>query len=141
MKRNVWMAVAMFASFLLVSVCRGGDGDAPASRPPSVAQGLWTGSTASKRALAGMDFHLEPETPSTLPATMSAGFVATKSCEGTITHGNACDIALSLGDAPCPTPKLRGAGIAYFDAAAQKLYMAAPNAARTDGVLFLGPKL
>lgn len=255
MTRKVWTAAA-FASSLLVAACGGGGGDAPASRPPSAAQGLWTGSTTSKRTLTGLvfgdgtyyvfyspvniptgvagvvqgtsgtgtgiwsstdgvDFNLEPETPSILPAKMSAGFVAKKSFEGTITDasganttftavydtayeivptvatlagsytgqaglstgvktakvtvaagggitgtvtvdktstcafsgtatprtdGNAYDIALALGDAPCPTPKLRVTGIAYFDAAAKKLYVAAPNAARTDGVLFLGTK-
>jgi hypothetical protein len=35
-------------------------------------------------------------------------------------------------------PNQRVAGIAYFNAMAKKLYIAAPNAARTDGVLFLG---
>ncbi|HET7866460.1 MAG TPA: hypothetical protein VFL86_18830 [Burkholderiaceae bacterium] len=246
----------MCASLLLVSACGGGGGDTPASRPPSAAQGLWTGSTTSSRTLKGLvfgdgtyyvfyspaglptavagvvqgtsgtgtgiwsstdgvDFNLEADIPSILPATMSAGFVAKKSFEGTIayasgakttftaaydtayetvpslaalagsytgqtglstgvktakvtvttgggitgtitidkastcafsgtatprTDGNAYDIALSLDDAPCPTPKLRVAGIAYFDTAAKKLYLAAPNAARTDGVLFLGTK-
>jgi hypothetical protein len=56
------------------------------------------------------------------------------------TDGNAYDIALLLDAAPCPTPNLRVAGIAYFNAATKKLYVAAPNAARTDGVLFLGAK-
>lgn len=256
MTRNVWTAAAAFASLLLVSACGGGGGDTPASRPPSAAQGLWTGSTASNRTLKGLvfgdgsyyvfyspagvptgvagvvqgnsgtgtgiwsstdgvDFNLQADVPSVLPATMSAGFVAKKSFEGTITYasgtkttftavydtayetvptiatlagsytgqaglstgvkaanvtvatgggitgtvtidktstcafsgtatprtdGNAYDITLSLGAAPCPTPNLRVAGIAYFDAAAKKLYVAAPNTARTDGVLFLGTR-
>jgi hypothetical protein len=171
--------------------------------------GLWSSTD-------GMDFNLEAETPSVLAATMSAGFVAKKTFEGTITYssgaakatftaaydatyesvptvaalagtytgqvglstgvktakvtvaagggiigtvpidntstcafsgtatprtdGNAYDMALLLGAAPCPTPNLRVAGIAYFDAAIKKLYVAAPNVARTDGVLFLGTK-
>jgi hypothetical protein len=163
----------------------------------------------------GVDFNLEAETPSVLSATMSAGFVAKKTFEGTITYtsgakttfaaaydptyesvptvaalvgsytgqvglstgvktarvtvaagggitgtvtmdptstcsfsgtatprtdGNAFDIALLLGAAPCPAPNLRVAGIAYFNAATKKLHVAAPSAARTDGLLFLGTK-
>ena len=250
------LAAATCASLWLVSACGGGGGDGPASRPPSAAQGLWTGSTTSGRTLTGLvfgdgdyyifyspvnipagvagaiqgssgtgagvwsstngvDFNIETETPSALSATMSASFVAKKSFEGTITDssgarttftavydatyesvptvaalagsyagkvglstgvktatitvatgggitgvvaidnastctfsgtatprtdGNAYDVALLFGDAPCPTPNLRVAGVAYFNAAAKKLHVAAPNAARTDGVLFLGIK-
>lgn len=54
--------------------------------------------------------------------------------------GNAYDVAFVLGAAPCPTPSLRVSGIAYFNAATKRLHVAAPNAARTDGVLFLGAK-
>lgn len=250
------LAATTCASLWLVSACGGGGGDGPGSRPPSAAQGLWTGSTTSGRTLTGLvfgdgdyyvfyspvnipegvagaiqgssgagagvwsstdgvDFSIEAETPSALSATMSASFVAKKSFTGTITYasgtkttftaaydaayesvptvaalagsyagkvglstgvktatvtvatgggitgtviigtastctftgtatprtdGNAYDVALLLGAAPCPTPTLRVAGIAYFNAAAKKLYVAAPNAARTDGVLFLGIK-
>ena len=251
------LAAAACASLLLVAACGGGGGDGPGSRQPSAAQGLWTGTTTSGRALTGLvfgdgdyyvfysprnipagvagviqgssgtgtgiwsstdgrDFNVEPATPSILPATMSASFVAKKSFEGTITDasgasttftavydanydsapslavlagsyagtaglsagvkaaivtittggkltaivsmddkssactfsgtatpradGNAYDVAFVLGDAPCPTPSLRVSGIAYFNAATKKLYVAAPNASRTDGVLFLGTK-
>ena len=188
----------------------------PANNPAGVA-GVVQGSSGTGTGIwsftDGVDFNLEPETPSVLPATMSAGFVAKKSFEGTITyesgikttvaaiydaayesvptlaalagtytgqaglsagvrtakvtvtagggitgtvaidktsnctfsgtatprtHGNAYDITILLDVAPCPTPKLRVAGIAYLDAAAKRLYVAAPNVAPTDGVLFLG---
>jgi len=129
MTRKVLAAAAAFACLVLVSSCGGGGGDTPASRPPSAAQGLWTGSTTSNRTLTGLvfgdgtyyvfyspvnipagvagvvqgssgtgtgvwsstdgvDFNLEAETPSILPATMSAGFVAKKSFEGTITYAS-----------------------------------------------------
>jgi len=248
------LAVASFASLVLVSACGGGGSDAPASRPPSAAQGLWTGTTTTNRTLTGLlfgdgtyyvfyspvdisagvagvvqgssgtaaatwastdgvDFNLE--VPSVQAATVAASFVAKQSFKGTIsdasgtkntfttaydatyevaptlaalagayagqvglstgvktaavtvaaggaitgivtidntsncafsgtatprTDGNAYDVALLLGASPCPVPNQRVAGIAYFNAATKKLYVAAPNAARTDGVLFLGTK-
>lgn len=252
------LAVAMFASLVLVSACGGGGTDAPPSRPPSAAQGLWTGLTTSGRTLTGLvfgdgtyyifyspvnvpagvagvvqgssgtataaaiwsstdgvDFNLE--TPSVQSATVSAGFVAKQSFSGTITfasgakptfttaydityevaptltalagsytgqvglstgaagvqtaavvvaasgavtgttstttsacslsgtatprtNGNAYDVALVFSGASCTVSTQRFAGIAYFNAATKKLYVAAPNADRTDGVLFLGTK-
>lgn len=250
------LAAATCAPLLLVLACGGGGGDSPGSRPPSAAQGLWTGSTTSGRTLTGLvfgdgtyyafyspvgiaagvagviqgssgtgagvwsstdgvDFNLETDTPSVLAATMSASFVTKKSFSGTLTYAsgakttfvtaydstyevaptlaalagsyagqaglstgvktaavtvaaggavtgtvtidntsncafsgtatprtddNAYDVALLLGASPCPVPNQRVAGIAYFNAATKKLYVAAPNAARTDAVLFLGTK-
>lgn len=56
------------------------------------------------------------------------------------TDGNAYNVTLNFGPSPCFFPNQSFAGIAYFDAAAKRLYAAAPNAARTDGVLFVGTK-
>jgi hypothetical protein len=55
-------------------------------------------------------------------------------------RGNVFNVALTFGGAPCLFANQTLAGIAYFDAAAKRLYSAAPNVARTDGVLFVGVK-
>lgn len=55
-------------------------------------------------------------------------------------RGNVFNISLTFGGAPCLFANETLAGIAYFDSAAKRLYAAAPNAGRTDGVLFLGVK-
>lgn len=52
--------------------------------------------------------------------------------------GNAYDLTLSFGGAPCAFPGQTFRGIAYLDAAERRLYAAAPNAERSDGVLFIG---
>ena len=54
--------------------------------------------------------------------------------------GNAYDVSVLFSGASCTVSTQRFAGIAYFNAATKKLYVAAPNADRTDGVLFLGTK-
>lgn len=56
------------------------------------------------------------------------------------TDGNAFNLTLTYGPAPCFFAGQTFAGIAYFNAATKRLYAAAPNAARTDGVLFIGTK-
>ena len=55
-------------------------------------------------------------------------------------RGNVFNISLTFGGAPCLFANQTLSGIAYFDAAAKRLYAAAPNAGRTDGVLFVGVK-
>lgn len=248
------LAVASFAlSLVLVSACGGGGSDAPASRPRSAAQGLWTGTTTANRTLTGLvfddgtyyvfyspvnipagvagvvqgssgtatatwastdgvDFNLE--VPSVQAATVAASFVAKQSFKGTIsyasgakstfttaydanyevaptlaslagsyagdvglstgvqaaavvvaasgavsgttrtntsacsfsgtatprTDGNAYDVSLRFSGASCTVSNQRFAGIAYLNATTKKLYVAALNADRTDGVLFLGTK-
>lgn len=54
--------------------------------------------------------------------------------------GNAFNIAITFGSSPCFFAGQTFTGIAYYDAATKRLYAAAPNAARTDGVLFIGTK-
>lgn len=53
-------------------------------------------------------------------------------------RGNVFDISLTFGGPPCVFGVQTLTGIAYFDSATKTLYAAAPNAARTDGVLFFG---
>ena len=56
------------------------------------------------------------------------------------TDANAYNLVLTFGPAPCAAVNQTFTGVAYFDAAAQRLYAAAPNSARSDGVLFVGTK-
>lgn len=56
------------------------------------------------------------------------------------TDGNAYNVTINFGAAPCPFPNQSYSGLAYLDAASKRLYAAAPNAGRTDGVLFVGNK-
>jgi hypothetical protein len=55
-------------------------------------------------------------------------------------RGNVFNISLTFAGAPCLFANQTLSGIAYFDAATKRLYAAAPNAGRTDGVLFVGVK-
>ena len=55
-------------------------------------------------------------------------------------RGNAFNTSLTFGGAPCLFANQTLTGIAYFNATAKLLYAAAPNAGRTDGVLFVGVK-
>lgn len=56
------------------------------------------------------------------------------------TRGNVFNISLTFGGAPCLFANQTLSGIAYFNSAAKRLYAVAPNAGRTDGVLFVGVK-
>lgn len=53
---------------------------------------------------------------------------------------NAFNVTVTFGAAPCFFVGQTFSGIAYYNATARRLYAAAPNAARTDGVLFIGTK-
>ncbi len=53
---------------------------------------------------------------------------------------NAYNVSLTFGAAPCYFAGQTFNGVAYYNAAAKRLYAAAPNGARTDGVLFVGVK-
>lgn len=56
------------------------------------------------------------------------------------TDGNAYNFTITFGPSPCFFAGQTFTGIAYLDAVAKRLYAAAPNAGRTDGVLFLGTR-
>ena len=244
--KNAFVVLAVTS---LVAACGGGGGSGSSTAGPSVAQGLWVGSTTSNRtatalvlsdgsyyvlyssignpaviagvvqgsstAAAGVlssgdakDFNLEGagvltatlsgtytpkqaisgtvsyaagapttfsgtydpsyETPPSLAAiagtysgsvafslgTQSA--VVSVSSSGGITGGangcsingsalpradaNAYNVSLTFGPAPCFFAGQTFNGIGYFNATTKRLYAAAPNAARTDGVLFVGTK-
>ena len=54
--------------------------------------------------------------------------------------GNAYNLSITFGAAPCFFANRTFTGIGYFNSVTKRLYAAAPNAARTDGVLFVGTK-
>lgn len=56
--------------------------------------------------------------------------------------GNVYNLTITFGGAPCYFAGQTFTGIAYYDSDVndKRLYAAAPNAARTDGVLFVGVK-
>lgn len=80
--------------------------------------------------------------------TVSTGGEVTGSANGCSLAGlakpradaNAYDVSITFGPAPCYFAGQTFAGIGYFNATTKRLYAAAPNAARTDGVLFVGTK-
>lgn len=53
-------------------------------------------------------------------------------------RGNAFDLSLRFGGQPCLFANQTLNGMAYYDTDKRTLYGAAPNAARDDGVLFVG---
>ncbi len=54
--------------------------------------------------------------------------------------GNAYNLSITFGAAPCFFANQTFSGVAYYDPATKRLYAVAPNAARSDGVLFVGAK-
>ena len=56
------------------------------------------------------------------------------------TDGNAFNLTITFGAAPCFFANQSLNGVAYFDTSTKRLYAAAPDASRTDGVLFVGVK-
>ncbi len=52
--------------------------------------------------------------------------------------GNAYNISITFGAAPCLFAAQTIGGVAYFNSATNELYVVAPNAARTDGIIFVG---
>lgn len=56
------------------------------------------------------------------------------------TDGNAYNISITFGGSPCLFANQTFVGLAHYDATRRLLRAAAPNASRTDGVLFVGTK-
>ena len=54
--------------------------------------------------------------------------------------GNAYTLSITFGASPCFFANQTFTGVAYYNSVTKRLYGAAPNAARTDGVLFVGTK-
>lgn len=55
-------------------------------------------------------------------------------------RGNAYNVSITFGGAPCHFANQTLAGIGYYEATGQRFFSATPNAARTDGILFAGTK-
>lgn len=56
------------------------------------------------------------------------------------TDGNAYNTSITFGGSPCLFANQNFSGISYYDGTTRTLYSAAPNASRTDGILFVGTK-
>jgi hypothetical protein len=54
--------------------------------------------------------------------------------------GNLYDLSLVFGGGVCPSGTSAVAGIGYFDSGAKRLYVAALNKSRSDGLIFVGIK-
>lgn len=52
-------------------------------------------------------------------------------------RGNLYDLSVSFSG-PCPSAASSVAGVAYFDSSAKRLYVAALNQSRTNGLIFTG---
>ena len=56
------------------------------------------------------------------------------------TDGNAYNVRVTFGASPCFFTNQTLSGLAYYNTQTKRLYAAAPNASRSDGVLFIGSK-
>jgi hypothetical protein len=72
--------------------------------------------------------------------TGSAGGCSVTGSLSPRTDANAFNGSITFGPAPCFFADRTFSGIAYYDSGSRQLVAAAPNAARTDGVLFSGSK-
>lgn len=112
------------------------DNDFETTPTQAAIAGAYTGSVASSAGVQAASAVIGADGALT---ANSAGCAAT----GTVTarsDGNVYNLAITFGPAPCIFPGQSFSGIGYFDSTAQRFYGAAPNAARTDGVLFVGTK-
>ncbi|QBC43084.1 hypothetical protein [Iodobacter fluviatilis] len=69
--------------------------------------------------------------------------ISTCSISGTVTprpDGNVYDMVIKFGGSPCLFANQSLTGISYFNSSIKRLYAAAPNSSRTDGVVFVGTK-
>jgi hypothetical protein len=72
--------------------------------------------------------------------TLSGGYTGC-AITGSISQrndGNAYNVSLQFGASPCLFANQTLSGVAYFDAAIGTISVMAPNAGRTDGVIFMG---
>ena len=54
--------------------------------------------------------------------------------------GNLYDLSVAIGGGACPNGTTAVTGIGYFDASAKRLYLAALNKSRSNGLIFVGIK-
>jgi hypothetical protein len=106
---------------------------------PETVMGLYSGSSAVK---AGTDM---ASVAIDVVGNISGAAGANLQCRisGKITprtKGNVYDVTVTFGTASCATPGGTVTGIAIFDAVNRRLYAAALNATKTDGLIFVGVK-
>jgi hypothetical protein len=113
--------------------------DAAYDATPSLAQlaGAFSGQVALSQGVENANVNVS--------STGSLSGVGTSGCTvtGSVTprtRGNVFNVTLGFGGPPCFFANQTLTGIAYFDSARKRLYAAAPNANRMDGVLFVGVK-
>lgn len=103
----------------------------------AVLAGTYTGQVVSSAGIENAT--LTVSTNGAISGASSLGCSATGTASPR-TDGNAYNLSITFGAAPCIFANQTFAGIGYFNSATKRLYAAAPNAARTDGVLFVGTK-
>jgi hypothetical protein len=100
--------------------------------------GTYTGTTS-----ASVAFSVQPATVTVDAAGNFAGNANGCVFTGTATprtEGNAYDVSVTSGGAPCALPNQTVTGAAVYDAQSHQLVAAATNSNRTDGMLFAGVK-
>ena len=99
--------------------------------------GSYTGQVATSAGLETATVTVNPS------GALSGTGVSGCTVSGTVsprTDVNAYNITVSFGPSPCLFAGETFAGVAAFDGDDKRLYAAAPNASRTDGILFVGTK-
>lgn len=112
--------------------------DANYETTPTLASlsGTFTGQVA-------LSVGVQAATVTVSPSGAISGGASGCSISGTTTpraDGNAYNLSITFGSSPCFFANQTFTGIGYFNSTTKRLYAAAPNAARTDGVLFVGTK-
>jgi hypothetical protein len=102
----------------------------------STIAGTYSGSVASS---AGVQSSTGTISASGAFAASAAGCNATGRVT-TRSEGNVYNLSVTFGPSPCIFPGQSFSGVAYYDAATRRFYGAAPNPARTSGMLFVGTK-
>ena len=100
-------------------------------------EGTYTGSTATAGG-----------TESVTVTVSSPGLLAGSSASGCLfsgsvsprTRGNVYDVSVTFAGGVCSNGTSTVTGVAFFEAATQRLYSAALNGTRTNGFIFLGTK-
>jgi len=99
--------------------------------------GTFTGQAASSAGVATANVTVQSNGTITGTVSGGCGFTGTAAPRA---RGNVFNASISFGSAPCPFANQTLSGIAFFNPNTKRLYVAAPNAARSDGVLFVGTK-
>jgi hypothetical protein len=99
--------------------------------------GTYTGQVAST---AGVETATLTITASGAFSGVSSGGCNFSGSAAPRSRGNVYDITVLFGQPPCVHVAQSFSGIGYFDALTKRLSAAAPNSARTIGVLFVGTK-